>query len=153
MTSPFEGFRVYRLDRHRLNLPKEIAEFLGWYSPGEGCEALAMPSPHGGIIVLSPDARELRNTTLDQLEERPPLGPEDLGSEEFTRALRLRMSWTVTMGRDGRLTLPAEARDGGLVPSAPDATVAVAVVLGAIQIWGVEDLPVILQRLVASDAD
>lgn len=149
MPLPFEGFRLYKLDRHRLHLPKEISELIPWYEAGQECAALAMPSPHGGIVVLSPEASTLRDATLDQLEEQAPLLPDDLGSGDFARALRLRMSWTVKIGPDGRLTLPADAREGGLVPSSPTGTVAVAVVMGAIQVWRADDLPLALRTLAA----
>lgn len=147
MTLPFEGFRLYSLDRHRLTLPKEISQLLPWFTAGEGCDALAMPSPHGGIVVMSPEAREWRDSTLGQLEEESVLKPEDLPSEDFTQALRLRVSWTVTIGSDRRFTLPADAREGGLLPTSPTAKVAVAVVRGAVQVWKSDGLPTILREI------
>lgn len=149
MSVPFEGFRLYTLERHRLTLPKEIADLLPWYEVGEECEVLAMPSPHGGLVVLSPEARELRDRTLSQLDELPALTVDRVASPDFARALRNRVTWTVRIGRDRRLTLPADARDQGLVPSSPDARVAVAVVMGAIQIWSQRDLPAALRDLAA----
>lgn len=149
MTLAFEGFRIYALDRHRLRLPKEISELLPWHTAGEACDVLAMPSPHGGLVVLSPEARDLRDRTLQQLEEEQPLVPETLASVDFARALRLRISWTVRIGPDQRFTLPSDARDAGLVPASPDAKVAVAVVMGAIQVWGSAQLASVLRALSA----
>lgn len=147
MTLPFEGFRIYSLDRHRLTLPKEVSQLLPWFTAGEGCDALAMPSPHGGIVVLSPEARVWRDSTLSQFEEESVLKPNDLPSEDFTQPLRLRVSWTVTIGSDRRFTLPADAREGGLLPTAPNAKVAVAVVRGAVQIWKSDGLPTVLRDI------
>lgn len=147
MSTSFEGFRIYKLQRHRVNLPKEIAALLRWFQTGEEHEALAMPSPHGGIVVMSPQARETRDDTLSQLEEDLELIPEDLGSEEFARALLLRVSWTVRIGPDGRFTLPEDARAAGMVPRSPNGKVAVAVVMDAIQVWDLDELPSALRKL------
>lgn len=149
MPAPFEGFRLYALDRHRLRLPKEVADLVPWFVYGEDCEALGMPGPHRGLVVLGPEAKRSRDSTLEQLEERSPVMPDDLAGTEFSLALRLRLSWTVKIGVDARLTLPREAREAGLVPSSPTGTVAVAIVMGAIQIWGRGDVPVVLQALAA----
>lgn len=147
MIPPFEGFRVYTLERYRVYLPKEISELLPWYSALEECDALGMPSPHGGIVVLSPEARRWRDETLAQLEEESSLMPDDLASDDFARALRLRATWSVRIGGDGRFTLPEDARDAGMVPSSPDAQIGVAVVMGAIQVWGLDELPTALRTL------
>ncbi len=138
------------MDRHRIHLPKEISDLLPWYRAGKECDALAMPSPHGGLIVLSPDAKNERDADLKQLEEMGPLTPELLASEDLARALHLRLSWSVRIGADGRFTLPKGVREGRLLPASPDAAVAVVVVLGAIQIWGLDDLPDAARRLATS---
>lgn len=148
MPAPFEGFRIYKLERHRLRLPKEVADLLPWWSP-EGCDALATASPHGGLVVLSPEARKARDSSLEQLDEEPPLTLDGAGSGAFTRALRLRATWSVRIGRDGRFTLPEDARDAGIVPALPDAQVGVVVVWGAVQVWSLEDIPAALRALAA----
>lgn len=146
MPTPFEGFRIYKLDRHRLRLPKEIADLLPWWE-SEGCDALAMASPHGGLVVLSPEAKKARNSSLEQMDEEPALTLDGVGSRAFTRGLRLRATWSVRIGRDGRFTLPEDARDAGIVPSSPDAQVGVVVFWGAVQVWSLEDVPAALRAL------
>ncbi|HYX24823.1 MAG TPA: hypothetical protein VFC23_11770 [Thermoanaerobaculia bacterium] len=144
MPAPFTGFRLYKLDdRWRLCLPAKLEVYVKWYKPQETQECFAAPGT-GGMVVFPPAALEEHREMMARLDNEN-LRPRDIGSPTYELARTGTLVWPVTISK-GRLELPLEARELGIVPPEAEATVALVAFSGVFEVWRPEELRAQIQK-------
>ncbi len=139
MPDPFRGFGLYDLDdRCRLCLPKGLEAYVKWFNPTEIQDCLAVPGRRG-LVLFPPAILEEHRKMMVQLENGESR-PEDIGSVRFELARTGTVTWAVTIGTDRRFQLPLGARELGIVPATANASVAVVVFRGVIEVWHPSEL-------------
>jgi len=79
--------------------------------------------------------------------------PEDLGSPAFELVRSAVAVWELRIGQDRRFTLPAGARDLGLVPAGANELIGMVAFRGVIELWHPADLRARLQDSAARWAE
>jgi len=75
-----------------------------------------------------------------RLRQGDDLMPDQMDSALFELTRYAIVAWEITIGLDRRFTLPAGARDLGLVPAGPNDPVGLIVSRGRIEVWRVPEL-------------
>jgi hypothetical protein len=98
------------------------------------------------MVVLSPEALAEHQELMARLKsENPSSSLRDVGSAQYLLARLGMLAWPVTISK-GRLTLPQEARDLGIVPAEAEARVALLAFRGIFEIWRPEELRAEVQK-------
>lgn len=120
-------------DRHRLQIPAHLlARVSWWHDSGGPVECLALAGVLSSLFLIAELPEHYQAAAARVSEQEGGLGRMATASSVLARYLAT--SWRLTVGADGRVTMPEEARKLGLAPSRGESAVVFARPAG-IEIW------------------
>lgn len=135
----FSGIGFLDVEDERVTLPSNIGAFISWFDRGQSQECLWTLGHLSGMAIFPPSellARQKLRTRVQSIQLRT----SQIGSPLARAALAERIGWEISLQKQGRIHLPALAREMGLLPDKEVARIGLTAYGGILHFWKQEEM-------------